>query len=176
MGRRTLAPLFPGALLLVSLAMPGLAVADVGGSTPDAGRRSQVGGNTARVSDATTQYSVPVVRVIHVHAESPAVQAFYGYLPENGKSTGSVPSTARGDRRFERMTEMKAGADFGVTYVNEAMNSTAVVSVDEAGTLSLSCLHGAVEDVSEHLHTLPVGKANGEGKQAPPSLATKSGE
>lgn len=141
-------------LLGVAFSITFLTAADpaVGGGIPDPGLDGDSPSRTAPGSDREQRYVQPAVRVIHVHAESPAVQAYYGYRPEQDKAGGRIPDSARGDWRFERMKESKTGPGQGYVDLGESMNSTLIAHVDPSGNLSQVCLHGAAEDVAGHEH------------------------
>lgn len=94
----------------------------------------------------------PAVRVIHVHAEPPAIQALYGYHADQDKADIHVSDGARGARRFERMVETRTGPDRGYTELAGAMNHTVVATLGATGELTQACLHGAAEDIATHLH------------------------
>lgn len=124
----------------------------IGGAIPDPGPDGDSLSHAAPGSDREPGYVPSAVRVIHVHAESPAVQAYYGYHAGQEKAGGRIPDSARGEWRFERIKETKTGPDHGYADVGESMNSTVVARVDLSGNLSQVCLHGAAEDVAEHEH------------------------
>lgn len=148
-------------MVLASLVLPVPAVADVGGAIAEALHRTAGDEPVPGAAAAPTGYAAPVVVVVNAYAESPEVRAFYGYQSDQGNSSSPAPPPLRGDRRFERMRESRVGSDRGVTYVEEAMNSTVIASIDEAGTVDQTCIHGAAEDITAHMHA-PHANAEGE--------------
>ena len=176
MSRCLCVPRFHVAWAMPSLLMAGMAIAEAGGSMPaaaDRGPEQELGVATA---SATTRSAVPDVRIVHAHAESSAVQEMYGYRPDHDASSGSAAVGPRGDRRFERLVESKVGADRGVTYVNEAMNSTIVARIDAAGVLSQVCVDGAAEDLTAHEPVVSFDGSHAEEMSAASVSATRGGE
>lgn len=103
------------------------------------------------------------VRVIHLHAEPPSVQAFYGYRadgqPERARSKDHPPHR----HRHERMVERKSGSAGTITYTHGALNSTQVARVDADGHLALECLDGDVDDVRDQVMSRSDEALAGEG-------------
>lgn len=108
---------------------------------------------TEPVASAQVRPTRGTVRVIHLHTESPSVQAFYGYRAD--ARIEATPSTSHTPHRHrhERMVEQKSGAAGSITYTHGALNSTQVAYIDADGNLALECLDGDVSDVREEVLT-----------------------